>query len=128
MFILRKMDVGATPPIDYMPAKSGESYALGEALKVASGVVTLCSGAVKPQYVCVGKAKDGGVPCIRVQDYMTFETTLAAAPAENATLGVGDKATIHTDGAQITATTTNGVAEIVELDGTTVGSRAVVKF
>lgn len=128
MFILRKMDVGATPPIDYMPATAEESYTLGEALKAAAGAVTLCSGTTKPQYVCVGAVKDGNVPCVRVQDYMTFETTLAVAPSGGESLKAGDKATIHTDGAQITATTTSGVAEIVELDGTTVGSRAIVKF
>ena len=63
-----------------------------------------------------------------VQDYMEFETTLAVAPADSATIGVGDKVTIHTDGMQVTATKTSGVAQIVALDGQAVGDRVVVKF
>ena len=70
----------------------------------------------------------GEVPCVAVQDYMEFETTLGVAPAESATVSVGNKLTIHTDGASVTATTTNGVAEVLAIDGQTVGSRVVVRF
>lgn len=129
MFRLSSMKVGLTPPIEYKTATASESYAVGEALKLASGKVTLCSGAVKPEFVCVGPANDAGeVPCVAVQDYMEFETTLAVAPADSATIGVGDKVTIHTDGMQVTATKTSGVAQIVALDGQAVGDRVVVKF
>lgn len=129
MFLLSSMKVGLTPPIEYKAATAGESYAVGEALKVASGKVTLCSGAAKPQYICVGPANEAGeVPCVAVQDYMEFETTLAVAPTESATIGVGDKVTIHTDGMQVTSTKTSGVAEIVRLAGQAVGDLIVVKF
>ena len=50
------------------------------------------------------------------------------APADSAAIGVGDKVTIHTDGMQVTATKTSGVAQIVALDGQAVGDRVVVKF
>ena len=129
MFRLSSMKVGLTPPIEYKTSTASESYAVGEALKLASGKVTLASGAVKPEFVCVGPANDAGeVPCVTVQDYMEFETTLAVAPADSATIGVGDKVTIHTDGMQVTATKTSGVAQIVALDGQAVGDRVVVKF
>lgn len=129
MFCLSSMKVGLTPPIEYKTATAGESYAVGEALKQASGKVTLCSGTTKPEYICVGPANDAGeVPCVAVQDYMEFQTTLAVAPADSATIGVGDKVTIHTDGMQVTATKTSGVAQIVRVDGQTVGSVVVVKF
>ena len=59
---------------------------------------------------------------------MEFETTLGVAPADSATVGVGDKVTLHTDGMQVTATKTGGVAEITGIDGQTVGSRVTVKF
>ena len=65
---------------------------------------------------------------IRGQDYMEFETTLGVAPTESATVAVGNKVTIHTDGASVTATTTSGVAEVLAIDGQTVGSRVVVRF
>ena len=129
MFRLSSMKVGLTPPIEYKTATASESYSVGEALKLASGKVTLCSGTTKPEFVCVGPANGAGeVPCVAVQDYMEFETTLAVAPADSATIGVGDKVTIHTDGMQVTATKTSGVAQIVALDGQAVGDRVVVRF
>ncbi len=129
MFMLSRMLVGNTPPIVYMQPADGETYQVGEALKLASGKVTLCSGAVAPSHVCVGPVDDNGVvPCVEVQKYMEFETTLGVAPADSATVGVGDKVTLHTDGMQVTATKTGGVAEVTGIDGQTVGSRVTVKF
>ena len=127
--MLSRMLVGNTPPIVYMQPTDGETYQVGEALKLASGKVTLCSGAVAPSHVCVGPVDDNGVvPCVEVQKYMEFETTLGVAPADSATVGVGDKVTLHTDGMQVTATKTSGVAEVTGIDGQTVGSRVTVKF
>lgn len=129
MFMLSRMLVGNTPPIVYMQPTDSETYQVGEALKLASGKVTLCSGAVAPSHVCVGPVDDNGVvPCVEVQKYMEFETTLGVAPADSATVGVGDKVTLHTDGMQVTATKTSGVAEVTGIDGQTVGSRVTVKF
>lgn len=129
MFALSRMLVGNTPPIVYMQPTDGETYQVGEALKLASGKVTLCSGAVAPSHVCVGPIDDNGVvPCVEVQKYMEFETTLGVAPVGSATVGVGDKVTLHTDGMQVTATKTDGVAEVTGIDGQTVGSRVTVKF
>ena len=129
MFMLSRMLVGNTPPIVYMQPTDGETYQVGEALKLASGKVTLCSGAVAPSHVCVGPVDDNGVvPCVEVQKYMEFETALGVAPADSATVGVGDKVTLHTDGMQVTATKTSGVAEVTGIDGQTVGSRVTVKF
>lgn len=129
MFMLSRMLVGNTPPIVYMQPTDSESYQVGEALKLASGKVTLCSGAVAPSHVCVGPIDDNGVvPCVEVQKYMEFETTLGVAPADSATVGVGDKVTLHTDGMQVTTTKTGGVAEVTGIDGQTVGSRVTVKF
>lgn len=129
MFMLSRMLVGNTPPIVYMQPTDGETYQVGEALKLASGKVTLCSGAVAPSHVCVGPIDDNGVvPCVEVQKYMEFETTLGVAPADSATVGVGDKVTLHTDGMQVTATKTSGVAEVTGIDGQAVGSHVTVKF
>lgn len=129
MFMLSRMLVGNTPPIVYMQPTDGETYQVGKALKLASGKVTLCSGAVAPSHVCVGPIDDNGVvPCVEVQKYMEFETTLGVAPTDSATVGVGDKVTLHTDGMQVTATKTSGVAEVTGIDGQTVGSRVTVKF
>ena len=129
MFCLSSMKVGLTPPIEYKTATAGESYAVGEALKQSGGKVTLCSGTTKPEYICVGPANDAGeVPCVAVQDYLDFETTLGVVPTDSTTVAVGNKVTLHTDGMSVTATTTSGVAEVLAIDGQTVGSRVVVRF
>ena len=67
MFMLSRMLVGNTPPIVYMQPTDSETYQVGEALKLASGKVTLCSGAAAPSHVCVGPVDDNGVvPCVEV--------------------------------------------------------------
>ena len=48
--------------------------------------------------------------------------------ASGTTLAVGSKVTLHTDGMQVTATTTGGVAEITSIEGQTVGDAVTVKF
>ena len=60
MFRLGSMKVGLTPPIEYKTATAGESYSVGEALKLSGGKVTLCSGTTKPEFVCVGPANGAG--------------------------------------------------------------------
>lgn len=56
---------------------------------------------------------------------MTFETALSVAATG---IKVGGKHTIDTTGSLITATTTDGVAEVVTFDGTAAGSRVVVRL
>ena len=65
------------------------------------------------------------IPVIRVGKDMILETTFAAAATS---IKLGDKGTLHTDGLQVTATTTNGVAEVVYMDGTASGSMCRVRF
>ena len=94
MFRLSSMKVGLTPPIEYKTATASESYAVGEALKLSSGKVTLCSGAVKPEFVCVGPANDAGeVPCVAVQDVRAALAKVAGAwygyPARKLTVRLG---------------------------------------
>lgn len=125
MFLQSRQLRGMTAPIVYKEATADETYTVGEALKVSSGAVTLDSGTDKPSYICVGPEGDNGVPCVEVLPDMEFETTLSAA---GTSLAVGDKVTIHTDGLQVTATTTNGVAEITGMYGTAAGSKVTVKF
>ena len=128
MFKTCKRDVGITDPIVYMTATTGETYVVGEALKIASGKVTKCTGTTRPEFVAVGPADGGQVPCIRVGKHQEFATTLGVAPGEGVTLAVGDKVTIHTDGLQLTATKTSGVAEILAIEGQTVGSGIQCRF
>ena len=66
------------------------------------------------------------VTVVRVDPQTEYETTLSAA---GGSLNLGDKVTLHaSSGLQVTATTTNGVAEIVYMDGTASGDMVRVRF
>ena len=125
MFKRNTMDVGLTPPIEYHPGKASEAIVLGEALTLTAGALTKCSGANKPTHIAVGPVKDGIVPVIKQQDYMTFEAPLSVA---GDALKVGDKVTIAANGLGVTATTEGGVATIVAIHGTAIGDTVEVRF
>ena len=124
MFLLAKMDVGMTPPIEYHHTAS--EITLGEALTLETDELSKCAATTKPDYVAVGpKDANGMVPCIKVQAYMIFDTIFQASAAS---LHLGDKVTLHTDGLQVTATVSSGVATIIHMDGTGVGDHVQVRF
>ena len=57
---------------------------------------------------------------------MEWETTFAA---DASAVTAGSSVTIHTDGAQVTATTTSGVAKILEKHGSgAIGTTVTVTF
>ncbi|BAK99588.1 hypothetical protein OBV_23900 [Oscillibacter valericigenes Sjm18-20] len=126
MFSIYKMSVGTTAPFKYLPGTAGETIEAGEALALASGKLTKCGATVKPAYIALGPKDDKEVvPCAEVQPYMEFLTTLSA---DGAALNVGDKVTLGTDGMQVTATTTEGVATIKSITETAAGGEVVVSF
>ena len=97
----------------------------------AGGV--LCSDSVgffsriKPTYVVVESGTKTTADTIAVMPIypdQEYVTTLSTA----GTLAIGTKYTIATDSAQITATSTNGVATVLETTGSASGSEVVVKF
>lgn len=121
------------PAIKMMPTTASTAYAVGDALALASGALVKATGTTKPEFICAAKytAPATGMEDIAVYpvyETQEWETELAVAPESSAALAVGDKVTIHTDGAQVTATKTGGVAKIVSISGQTVGSAVVVKF
>lgn len=126
-FLLQSMDVGQTPPIEYRQATADEDVVLGEALVTAStGLLTKCGATAKPEFMAVGPQDEQDiVPVVRVQDYQVWRTKLSAA---GTSLKPGNKVTLETDGLRVTATTTSGVAAIVELEGTAAGDGVRVRF
>lgn len=113
-----------------LPTTASETYTQGEALVLSSGALTKCGATTKPTHIagCNYVAPASGnkpLPCYRIFEGYEFETTLQAA---GTSLNIGDKVTLHTDGLKVTATTTSGVAEIVNLIETAVGGRVIVKF
>lgn len=128
-FKLRTNDIPATPPLEYLQGTAGETYTNGEALVVASGKVTKCGPTAKPLYIAAAEMSipaggAGLVPCFRVHATMMFDTTLYAAGS----LTEGTKVQLHTDGGQVTTSTTTGVAEIIAFEGTAAGDRVCVRF
>ena len=116
------------PDMIWMPATTSETYKVGETLKIASGTLTKCTGTVAPKYVCLAdyvapSSNAKNIPVVEVNPGQLYRVPLQAS---GASLAVGDKVTIYTDGLQVTATTTNGVAEIVKIEGTAVGDKVIV--
>lgn len=121
---------GKTPIEKELPATADTAYAIGDALVYGSaGTIVKATGATKPEFICASKdftAKAGDKVVAQViEEDMEFETTFSAVATS---IKLGNKVTIDADGSKITATTTNGVAEVIEMAGTAVGSKAIVKF
>lgn len=126
MFSIYKMSVGTTAPFRYLPRKNDEVIEVGEALALDAGKLTKCAATAKPAYIAMGPADENGtVPCAEVQPHIEFMTTLSAA---GAALNLGDKVTLHTDGLQVTATTTAGVATIKQIFSADAGGEIIVSF
>lgn len=129
MIIPIKNMSGAPAPHEYLPA-SAIAVKYGMAMVFASGKLAKCGAEATPEYICMHEsegtlAAGDIIPVVRVSKDETYETVLSAA---GGSLKLGDKVTIATDGLRVTATTTNGVAEIVAMDGTASGSKVRVKF
>lgn len=127
MFIPRHNNTGAVAPFEQVPC-GAITVKVGTALALVSGVLALAAGANKPVYIAMtDKTCQAGetIPCIRVDSGTVYETTASAAMTS---IKVGDKVTLSTDGEQVTATTTSGVAEIVYMEDTAAGSTVLVRF
>lgn len=128
-FKIYSTDDNRVPGIEYLPA-SAITPKVGMALKQTTGQLALATGTTAPTYISMcekdSKCTEGDIiPVIRVGKDMILETTFADAATS---IKLGDKVTLHTDGLQVTATTTNGVAEVVYMDGTASGSMCRVRF
>ena len=132
MFKLIKIENGRqnVPEPEYLDVKDNEAVEIGEALVLSSGKLTKCAATVKPEFISMGKvaAADSKrtVAVCRIESNHLYDVPVSAAPTA---LKVGDKVTIHTDGEQVTATTTDGVAKIVALNGANaIGDKITVRF
>jgi hypothetical protein len=128
MFIPHIWNKGAEP-WEGKPAASGLALEIGTALAMVSGKLAKATGTKKPEFICMQKVDattDGQLIHVeRVREETVYETELSVA---SASIARGNKYTIDTTGGMITATTDSGVAEVVDFDGTTVGSKVRVRF
>lgn len=118
MFVPYKTKDGAVIPWEYLPC-SAITPKIGMALVQSAGNLAIAAGTNAPAYISMVE-KDSActagdlIPVIRVDHDTIFETTNSAAFSS---IKRGDKVTLHaSNGLQVTATTTSGVAEIVDFD------------
>lgn len=135
-FLLHTIKDGHVPPWEYPPIGDG-TYKVGDALVFVSGVLEKVSANVGqdtdegPHYIAmfagtVAVSGSVGYPVIKAaNDNIVWETTLSA---DDADIAAGLKYIIHTDGAQHSGTTTKGVLEVIDFDGTSKGSKVRVRF
>ncbi len=130
MFLNIKTDDGHVAPFEKFPC-SAITPKNGMAMVPSSGKLAIATGTNKPEFICVEEhdsavAADTMVTVVRVDHDTVYETELSAA---GTSLKPGDKVTLHaSNGLQVTATTTSGVAEIVYIDGTAIGDKVHVRF
>lgn len=129
-FKIHKIDDGRIPGIEYLPC-GAIAPKVGMALVQSAGNLAIATGTTAPTYISMCE-KDSActagdiIPVIRVSKDMVFETTFSAAATS---IKLGNKVTLHaSDGMSVTATTTDGVAEVVYMDGTASGAMCRVRF
>ena len=117
--LIKHIDGGINAIENNLLMTDGEAATLGEALKLVSGRLTKAAATDTPEFIALRtQAAESPsktiIPVIRVTEVDEFETTSIAAVASTL---VGQKVTLHTDGLQVTATTTSGVFTISSTDG-----------
>lgn len=129
MFKLLKIENARmnVPSPAYYDVTAGEAVAIGEALVLTAGKLTKCGAQVKPEFIAMGDkaagAEDRKLAVARCAANQLYGVPVTAAPTS---LKVGDKVTLHTDGLQVTATTTNGVVTVESANGATVAGDEIV--
>lgn len=128
MFSFKKSNMKPeVPVIKTLPTTASTTYNIGDALVLTSGKLVKATGTTVPQYIC---ACNYAAPAENPEDIavyliapgMEWDTTFAA---DATAVGEGSKVTIHTDAAQVTATTTSGIVTILKKYGTGASGTAV---
>ena len=124
MFLQHTNSAKATEPFHEVPATAGEGYVPGEALTLADGKSTKCTGAVTPGYICqskLDKAVEGDVVLVSlVNPQQELEAPLEA---DGTALKIGDRVTVGSDGLSVTSTTTEEGFLITNILGTAAGDK-----
>ena len=128
-FKIHSTDDNRVPGIEYLPC-SAITPKLGMLLKQTSGNLALASGTDTPAYLSLCERESACtageiIPVLRIGHDMILETGFSASAAS---IKLGDKVTVASDGLRVTATKTDGVAEVVYMDGTASGSMCRVRF
>lgn len=129
MFKLLKIENARmnVPSPAYYEVTAGEAVLEGEALVLTAGKLTKCGAQVKPEFIAMGDkaagAEDRKLAVARCAPNQLYGVPVTAAPTS---LKPGDKVTLHTDGLQVTATTSNGVVTVESVNGATAAGDEIV--
>lgn len=123
----RSLNAPNAPVTELITAAAG-TYTVGEALAFSGGSLAAATGATKPEFVSAYAgtlAAAGKIPVTPVNG-QEFKTVFSVTPTS---VVPGTKVTIDATGTKVTATTTSGVAEVIDMLGATAAGDAVlVKF
>lgn len=120
--------INETEPVK-LKTKSGVAYEYGTALGLSAGTLINCTEKTKPLYICGEDAKadeKAEITVYPIDPNQIFEVPVSAAPTS---LVVGAKVTLAlTDGKAtgVTATTTDGVAEVFDVAGATAANDKIL--
>lgn len=105
---------------------------VGMALVFSSGKLTTATGTTRPTHISMLESSttvvaDTKIPVIAVDDNALYDTTNADAFTN---VKVGDLVSIAAGGLKVTPTASGstGVAQVVYMEGTAVGSKITVRF
>ena len=129
MFKINTVSADKTDNIESRLVKDAEAIVLVEELVLTSGRLTKCAATATPEFISVGTVEAGTDQKVQVKKVYEDEEHGTTFAADGSSLNVGDSVTIHTDGAQVTATTTDGVFYITKIigDGTS-GTKVLGMF
>lgn len=132
MFNLVKIENGRqnVPPPEFHAVTDEEAVEYGEALVLTSGKLTKCGATAAPAFIALkslsAAATNRKIPVIRVEKNQVYEVPCNADPSA---LADGSKVTLHTDGLQVTATTTSGVVTVISKCGASAaGDKILVRI
>ncbi len=132
MFKLLKIENARenVPAPEFYEVTAAEAVTMGEALVLSSGKLTKCGATTTPTFIamadCSASATKRKIPVARVAANQVYEVETSA---DCSAVVVGSKVTLHTDGLQVTATTTSGVITVVDLNGAAAaGDKIIVKI
>ena len=129
MFKLLRIENGRmnVPSPVFHEVTAGLEVEDGTALVLTSGKLTVCGATTKPEFIAMGvkTAADENrkLAVAKCAPNQIYAVPVTAAPTS---LKVGDKVTLSTDGLQVTATTTNGVITVEDLNGATAAGDEII--
>jgi len=124
MFERAVKTAGEGAAFEYILGRDGESYALGQTLKLSAGRLTACTGTDKPTFICEGAqpAEQRAVTPIAVSRVIPGQRYRAPLSLTLLETYVGDRVTIADDGLRVGTISASGAFTLTRMDDVNQGS------